>query len=328
MNPPDDALLFLENSLFQNAFHHAAIGMALVGLKGEFLKVNQSLCQLVGYPEEELRAFTFQDITYAEDLESDLAQLARLIAGEIPDYRIEKRYITKAGALVWILLSVSLVRSPEGQPLFFISQIQDITTRKKAEKERDALFDLPLFLHAVMGFDGFVKRVNPIWVSTFGHPMEVWKATPYNDLVHPDDRTVAEEAMKDLAMKKELIRLNLRIRCADGNYLHTVWCARGEPESGVFYASGFDATPLIEVQENLHRTLVEKEGLLAELQRSHSEIMNLRSKLLTICAWTKRVRCKDRWMSVDEFLTVELGLNLTHGMSAEAEDEFMKGGLT
>ncbi len=327
MNLPPDKLLFSENDLFQNAFHHAAIGMALVGLEGKFLKVNRSLCELVGYPEDELIRLTFQDITHPDDMEFDLAQVARLVTGEISSYRIEKRYITKAGAIVWVLLSVSLVRSPEGKPLFFISQIKDITVRKEAERERDALFELPLFLHSVVGFDGYVKRANPIWVSTFGYPIEVWRTTPYMEFVHPEDREAAAKAVRGLEMNEDLIRFTVRILCADGGTRHTVWCARAEPESGVFYASGFDATPLMEVQNDLRRTLLEKEGLLAELQRSNSEIMNLRSKLLTICAWTKRVRCNDKWMPVDEFLVKELGLNLTHGMSAEAEEEFMKDGF-
>jgi len=318
-------LLFSESDLFQNAFLHAAIGMALVSLEGRFLKVNRSLCELLGYTEEALSERTFQDITYPEDLEPDLAQVARLLAGEISNYRIEKRYLTQSGGIVWALLAVSLARDEAGRPRFFISQIKDITSRKAAERERDALFDLPLFLHGVVGFDGYVIRANPSWESAFGHPMEVWRTTPYYDLVHPEDKAAVAEAVRTLGLKKDLIRFAVRVRCADGSYAHTVWCARGEPEEGVFYASGFDETPLMEAQEDLRRLLREKEGLLAELQRSNSEITNLRSKLLTICAWTKRVRCNDQWMSVDEFLVKELGLHLTHGMSAEAEEDFMDG---
>jgi PAS domain S-box-containing protein len=322
--PADDSI-FSDQALFEIAFHHAAIGMALVGLNGEFLKVNHSLCELVGYEEEELKTLTFQDITFPEDLEDDLAQVGRLIAGEVSSYRMEKRYLTKAGAVVWVLLTASLVRKRDGAPAFFISQIMDITSRKQAERERDALFQLPLFLHAVVGFDGFLKRANPPWLGTFGHPMEVWQRTPYPELVHWEDRPAALAGIEKLEQGKDVIRLNLRMLRADGNYLNTVWCAHGEPESGVFYTSGFDATPLMEAQAGLRQTLMEKENLLAELQRSNSEITNLRSKLLTICAWTKRVRCNDEWMSVDEFLVKELGLSLTHGMSAEAEDEFMNG---
>jgi PAS domain S-box-containing protein len=323
MDMPRDELFFSDSALFEIAFQHAAIGMALVGLKGEFLKVNRSLCDLVGYPEEELKALKFQDITHPDDLETDIAQMERMLAGEIASHRMEKRYITKGGAIVWILLQGSIVRNAEGKALFFIAQIKDISTRKQAEMERDAIFGLPLFLHAVVGLDGYVKRTNPTWVSTFGHPEEVWHKTQIMEFVHPEDREMARREIQTLAQKKDVIRLNLRVRCADGGYLNTVWCARCEPEGGVFYTSGFDATPLMEAQADLRRTLVEKENLLAELQRSNSEITNLRSKLLTICAWTKRVRCNDRWMTVEEFLGKELGLSLTHGMSAEAEEEFI-----
>lgn len=326
MTTPESA--FSESDLFQNAFVHAAIGMALVGPQGNFIKVNKSLCDLVGYSEEELVNLTFQDITYSEDLEYDLAQLAKLSVGEISSYRMEKRYIAKHGKIVWTLLTASMVPKPDGTALFYIAQIKDITVRKKAEQERDALFELPLFIHGVIGFDGYIKRVNPTWVRTFGHTLEMWLNTPYIEMVHPEDREATKEQVANLAEKKDVIRFNVRLRCADGSYLHTVWCARGEPEGGIFMASGFDATPIMEAQENLRRMLLEKEGLLAELQRSQSEIVNLRSKLLTICAWTKRVRCNDQWMSVDEFLVKELGLNLTHGMSSEAEAEFMKGDLS
>jgi PAS domain S-box-containing protein len=209
MDPTAD-LLYSESDLFQNAFQYAAIGMALVGLDGRFLKVNISLCELLGYSEQELKDRTFHDLTHPEDLEADVALVGKLIAGEVPNYRLEKRYFAKSGEIVWVLLAVSMARDAMGAPLFFISQIKDITARKAVEAD-------------------------------------------------------------------------------------------------------------------LRRALTEKEALVAELQRSNSEITDLRSKLLTICAWTKRVRCNEVWMPVDEFLVKELGLNLTHGMSTQAEEDFMKG---
>ncbi len=118
---------------FSRAFEHAAIGMALVAPDGRWLKVNRSLCDLTGYTAEELRTKTFQDITHPDDLERDLAYVRQMLTGEIQTYQMEKRYIHKRGHVVWILLSVSLVRDAEGRPAHFISQIQDITERKQAE---------------------------------------------------------------------------------------------------------------------------------------------------------------------------------------------------
>jgi PAS domain S-box-containing protein/diguanylate cyclase (GGDEF)-like protein len=130
----DEALRESE-SRFRNAFEASAIGVALVGLDGRMLKVNRSLCESVGYSEEELLAKTFRDITHPDDLENDLEHVKRLIGDEIPYYRIEKRYVHRDGYLVWVLLSVSIVRDARGYPLYFVSQIEDTTERKILEEK-------------------------------------------------------------------------------------------------------------------------------------------------------------------------------------------------
>jgi two-component system cell cycle sensor histidine kinase/response regulator CckA len=116
------------NDEFESAFRYAAIGMSLVSLDGHWLKVNQSLCDLVGFSEEELLALSFQDITHPDDLQEDLDYVEQLIAGEIDAYQMEKRYIRKDGSVVPVLLSVSLVRDRDGAPARFVSQIQDRTS--------------------------------------------------------------------------------------------------------------------------------------------------------------------------------------------------------
>jgi PAS domain S-box-containing protein len=126
------------DSLFQNAFEHAAIGMALVAPDGKWLRVNHSVCEITGYSENDLLQRSFQDITHPDDLDLDLANVGKMLAGEIDGYQMEKRYFHKNGAIVWVLLSVSLVRDEEGQPRFFISQIQDISSRKESERQLGA----------------------------------------------------------------------------------------------------------------------------------------------------------------------------------------------
>jgi PAS domain S-box-containing protein len=123
------------DALFQNAFEFAAIGMALVSPEGKWLRVNRSICEITGFSETELLERTFQDITHPEDLDADLANVKKMLSSEIDTYQMEKRYIHKDGSIVWILLSVSLVRNKSGEPLFFIGQIQDITRQKKSEQE-------------------------------------------------------------------------------------------------------------------------------------------------------------------------------------------------
>jgi PAS domain S-box-containing protein len=121
---------------FASSFRDAAIGMALVGLDGRWLQVNPAMCRIVGYPEEELLDKTFQDVTHPDDLDADLEHVRRMLAGEIDTYGMEKRYVHREGHVVWGLLGASLVRDDEGEPLYFIAQIQDITGRKRAEGER------------------------------------------------------------------------------------------------------------------------------------------------------------------------------------------------
>ncbi len=93
---------------FRNAFDYAAIGMALVSPQGAWLRVNRSLCELVGYTEKELLNSNFQTVTHADDLGNDLANLYRLIQGETPTCQVEKRYVHRFGQIVWALNSVSL----------------------------------------------------------------------------------------------------------------------------------------------------------------------------------------------------------------------------
>jgi diguanylate cyclase (GGDEF)-like protein/PAS domain S-box-containing protein len=128
---------------FRSAFDYAAIGMALVSEEGRWLQVNRSLCQLVGYSEEELLTADIQALTHSEDLDDLLVQQSRLMKGQVPGYQTEKRYIHKSGDEVWTLLSVSPVRDLETQSLRAIFQIQDITDRKRAETQlvHDAFHD-------------------------------------------------------------------------------------------------------------------------------------------------------------------------------------------
>ena len=124
---------------FRNAFDYSAIGMALVSPQGGWLRVNRSLCDLVGYTEQELLESNFQAVTHPEDLGSDLANLYRLMQGETPTSHVEKRYVHRLGQIVWALNSVSLVRDSDDKPAHFIFQIQDITERKRAEAALQSL---------------------------------------------------------------------------------------------------------------------------------------------------------------------------------------------
>ncbi|MCB2426999.1 sensor domain-containing diguanylate cyclase [Methylophaga pinxianii] len=120
---------------FRNAFDTAAIGMAIVGLDGRWLEVNSALCRMLGYSEEELLDKTFVDVTHPDDLDLDLDYLRKLLNGDLEHYQMEKRYFHKTGDVIFVLLSVSVVRNERGEVIHFISQIEDVTARK-SESDR------------------------------------------------------------------------------------------------------------------------------------------------------------------------------------------------
>lgn len=131
-----------EAFLFRAAFDQAVIGMALVSLDGRWLKVNRSLCELLGYSEQELLATDFQSITPHEDAELDDQAVRQLVSGQISSCRIEKRYRHKDGHIIWVIVTASIMN---GSPLAagcFIVQILDITAQRHHDQERIMLASL------------------------------------------------------------------------------------------------------------------------------------------------------------------------------------------
>lgn len=189
---------------FRGAFEYAAIGKALVAPDGRFLMVNRFLCEIVGYSEQELLATTFQAITYLDDLQTDLEQVRRMLAGEIRTYQMEKRYIHKLGHEVWVLLSVSLVCDALGKPLYFVAEIQDITERKRAEemlrdserKYRELVDSLP---ETIFEADerGRIVFGNRNAFKTFGYTEEEFEAgLNISQMLAPEDRRRGREMVQ------------------------------------------------------------------------------------------------------------------------------------
>lgn len=118
---------------FRATFEQAAVGIAHVGLEGQWLRVNRKLCEILGYSPEALTQKTFQEITHGPDLATDIEYVRQLLAGERQTYSLEKRYVHAQGHLVWAKLTVSLVRDLQGAPEYFISVVEDIEAQKQTE---------------------------------------------------------------------------------------------------------------------------------------------------------------------------------------------------
>jgi two-component system, NarL family, sensor histidine kinase UhpB len=120
---------------FRSVFDQAPVGAAIVSLEYRFMRVNNALCRITGYSNEELLARGFPEITHPDDLAADVALARRLVAGEIDRYSLDKRYIRRTGEPVWVRLSVGLIRDESNNPAYFLPLVEDISERKQTETE-------------------------------------------------------------------------------------------------------------------------------------------------------------------------------------------------
>ena len=160
---------------FRRCFEDAAIGMALVSLTGEWRSVNAAFCTMLGYNAAALRELTFQDLTHPDDLAMDHAFVESVLHGDINTYHMEKRYLHRAGHSIWAYLNVTLLRDTSGRPLYFLSQMEDITERRQtaaaaqhAHERLHLLHELVLATRTVQPLAmigqtalGFVRRLVP-----------------------------------------------------------------------------------------------------------------------------------------------------------------------
>jgi PAS domain S-box-containing protein len=228
--------------LFRQAFENANIGMTLVGLDGRHLRVNPALCKMFGYRQEDFEGMTVQDTTYPEDLAVSRDFITRALAGEISHARFEKRHVHQDGHTVWVQVASSLIRDPHGQPLYFISHVQDISARRQAEEERDRLFNHSLDMLCIAGFDGFFKQVNPAGEKLLGWTDQELLRKPWIEFVHPEDRAATIAAGERLAAGEAVDAFENRYQCREGFYRWISWNAFPMLEEGLIFCVGRDVT--------------------------------------------------------------------------------------
>jgi two-component system cell cycle sensor histidine kinase/response regulator CckA len=277
---------------FRSAFSFAAIGMALVATDGRFLRVNDALCELVGYQQHELLAMTFQDITHPDELEADLDYVRRILDGEIRTYQMEKRYLHRTGREVWVLLSVSLVRAGDGSPLHFISQIQDITERRHQQEElarSEARLAEAQQIALIGSWEWDVDANVVTWSAElcrmFGvDPSEELTYERYLEHLHPDDRGPASDVIGSSHASGEPFVVEHRAVLPDGSIR---WLqGRGEVtrrdgRTVAMRGTAQDITERKEVEQRLaaaelrYRTLIEQLPLVTYIRPLRWDKANL-----------------------------------------------------
>lgn len=189
------------NKQLVDTFEHSATGMAHSHIDGRWIRVNQTYCDTIGYTREEVLAMTFRDFTHPDDIDLDLSNLARTLAGEIDHYNVEKRYIRKNGAIIWVHLTLSLIRKPDGSPDYLIAVVQDISQRKASESALATSEKLLVQAQNIAGLaswqaDVQENRFNTLWGShhILGLPSPNFSGRELLALVHPDDLARVERA--------------------------------------------------------------------------------------------------------------------------------------
>jgi PAS domain S-box-containing protein len=183
-------------------FEQAAIGIAHLTLAEEWISVNQRYCEITGYSREEILKLKLEELTHPDDVPASQEFIGRIRSGELPEYRMEKRYVRKNGEVIWVHLTVSIVRSVTGDPLYLVGFIDDITDRRDAQREASRSFSL---LRAtlestadgilVVGLDGKILSFNQKMADMWEIPAEIFNSgddqraiqAALDKLRHPDD---------------------------------------------------------------------------------------------------------------------------------------------
>jgi len=266
---------------FRGVYDQAAIGIACVSLEGKWLTVNQKLLDIVGYEREELLAKTFQDITHPEDLETDLAHVMQVLRGEIHTYSMEKRYFRKNGSVVWINLSVSLVRDEAGNPAYFISVVEDISARKLAELERKKFVALANGSVEFIGMCDAEFRpffVNPAGLEAVGFDtLEQACRVNVEDYFFPEDRDFIVKDFFPRVTREGHAEVEIRFRNFKTGepiwMLYNVFNLKDETGRIIGWAT---VSRNVTVQKN---AISETEASLAKLQKAVREINDIRFAL-------------------------------------------------
>lgn len=231
---------------FFQVFDYAPIGMALVSPTGKWIKVNKSLCTLLGFSQEEFLPLTFQDITHPDDLDADLADLGRMLRKEIDSYSMDKRYFHKDGQIVWASLNVTLVWGKDNMPLYFISQILDITEKIKSTevllRERQRLSNIikstqtgtwewNIQTNSYTSDERCSAMLGYTFEELFPKDLQLWQK-----LIHPDDVQHVASCLQESFKNKTDYSCEYRLKHKQGNWIwieaHGMiaeWGKNGEP---------------------------------------------------------------------------------------------------
>jgi len=208
-------------------FEVASIGIAQADIRtGQWLRVNQKMCEITGYSADEMLQMRIPEITHPEDRQRDWEAFQRVVRGEAPDYRLEKRYVRKDGTLVWVNVNMTVIRDADGQPIRTMAAIEDITERKRVEEAlqyHEALLRETGNIAEVGGWEFDPVSLNGEWTDEVAriHDLDPDMGTNFelgSSFYHGEYRTKIETALKEAIELGKPYDLELEMITAKGNH--------------------------------------------------------------------------------------------------------------
>ena len=208
------SVLFLRDlqqseELYRATFEHAATGIAHMALDGRWLRVNQKLCDILGYSTEEMLQKAREDITHPDDLEAESEYVQRVVAGERPAPFADLRFLHKDGSVVWVDLTVSVVREVQDGPGYFIAVVEDATSRKNAEQERAGLESQLLHSQKMESVGrlagGVAHDFNNILLAIIGHAELALAWVEPGQPLHSDLQEILKSGHRATELTRQLL---------------------------------------------------------------------------------------------------------------------------
>ncbi|HXF49702.1 MAG TPA: PAS domain S-box protein [Verrucomicrobiae bacterium] len=233
-----------------------------------FLAVNDAAVRHYGYAREEFLKMTIKDIRPAEDVPALLERVSKLKNGVHPPG--EWRHRKKDGTIIHVEIVSHLLDFGGRRSELVLAN--DITERKRAEEERDKFFTLSLEMLCIAGFDGYFKRLNPIWEKNLGYTVEEMCSRPFLEFVHPDDREATRREAEKLSAGVNVISFENRYRCKDGSYRWLQWNSTMSLENRLIYAAARDVTDRKRREEEIQKLNESLRQQAAQLEAANKEL--------------------------------------------------------
>ncbi|MEY2488686.1 MAG: hypothetical protein QOC70_628 [Verrucomicrobiota bacterium] len=249
---------------FRQIFEDAPIGMGVVGLDESFTQVNATLCQMVGYSESELTQLTTMDITFEEDIPQGKQNAEELLTGG-PLSSVERRYIRKNGEVLWITRTACLMRDVDGQPRAFLIMVEDISERKRAEKElceskrkleaahqaNQLIMDNSQDVICTMDEWGRFVSVSAACEQLWGYSPAELVGRPYIDFVCLEDRVMTNQVSDVLRMDGKITDFVNRYTRKDGTLVDVLWSASWSETDKTMFCVAHDVTERAGIEKAL-----------------------------------------------------------------------------